>query len=68
MRNLLEFIPIIDDLVAARPALLRVVEDGLARVVQTGFVGVFRLEVFLAAAVVLAGLLLLHFLNNIYFA
>lgn len=55
----LELIPIIDDFVAASPALFEVVEDGFSGVVVTGAFRVLLLIVILQASVPLATFLAL---------
>jgi|JI6StandDraft_1071083.scaffolds.fasta_scaffold09855_6 hypothetical protein len=57
MRQLLEIVPIIDNLVAAGPSLFGVVEDWLAGMMQAGLFVVVGLHILLAAPIVFASLL-----------
>lgn len=61
MRNLLKLIPVVYNFVATCPTFLRIVEDGFSRMMQTCLIMIILVEILLAATVVLALLLDLHY-------
>ena len=60
MREFLELVPVVYDLVAASPSFLGVVENGLSRMIQTSSFRILWLQVLLSTAVVFAAFLLLR--------